>query len=273
MGGTILNVITVAIGSIIGMLLGNRLPERIQQSVITGLGLVTLVVGVSNAQTSGNIIIPLISLALGAIVGELLRIDLALERFAGWLQTRLGGSDPDPSTPQEPVGTRPVSSDSPSPSDAAPPPMDARQRFITGFVTASLVFCIGPLTFLGSIQDGMGLPQGFQQLAIKSTLDGFAAMAFASSFGLGVFFSILTVFFLQGGLALLGSVAGQFMSTVMITEMTAVGGLLLIGLALVLLDIKHPRIANFLPALVIAPLMVAIATALNIAVYPLPPTP
>lgn len=271
MGGTILNVITVAIGSIIGMLLGNRLPERIQQSVITGLGLVTLVVGVSNAQTSGNIIIPLISLALGAIVGELLRIDLALERFAGWLQTRLGGRDT--STPQEPVGTRQVSSDSPLPSDAAPPPMDARQRFITGFVTASLVFCIGPLTFLGSIQDGMGLPLGFQQLAIKSTLDGFAAMAFASSFGLGVFFSILTIFFLQGGLALLGSVAGQFMSTVMITEMTAVGGLLLIGLALVLLDIHRPRIANFLPALVIAPLIVAVSTALNIAVYPLPPTP
>lgn len=274
MGGTILNVITVAIGSIIGMFLGNRLPERIQQSVITGLGIVTLVVGVSNAQTSGNIIIPLISLALGAILGEILRIDLALDRFAGWLQTRLAGGT---SSSEETVGARQASSNSSdtSPQSASSPAsiLDARQRFITGFVTASLVFCIGPLTFLGSIQDGMGLPIGFQQLAIKSTLDGFAAMAFASSFGLGVLFSILTVFFLQGGLALLGSVAGEFMSAMMITEMTAVGGLLLIGLALILLDIKRPRMANFLPALVIAPLIVAVTTALGIAVYPLPPTP
>jgi uncharacterized membrane protein YqgA involved in biofilm formation len=114
----------------------------------------------------------------------------------------------------------------------------------------------------------MGLPLGFQQLAIKSTLDGFAAMAFASSFGLGVFFSIITVFFLQGSLALLGSLAGEFMTTVMIKEMTAVGGLLLIGLAIVLLDIKRPRMANFLPALVIAPLIVAVANALGIPVYP-----
>lgn len=254
MGGTILNVITVALGSLLGILLGNRLPQRIQESVVTGLGLVTLVVGVGNAQSSKNIIIPLVSIGLGVIIGELLRIDLALENFAGWLQKRFGGGDSG-------------QTEQPSETDQKPA-MDARQRFITGFVTASLVFCIGPLTFLGSIQDGMGLPLGFQQLAIKSTLDGFAAMAFASSFGLGVFFSILTVFFLQGGLALLGSVAGQFMTEPMILEMTATGGLLLIGLALVLLELKRPRMANFLPALVIAPLIVALGQALGIAIYP-----
>ncbi len=242
MGGTILNIITVLIGTALGLLIGNRLPERIQQTVITGLGLVTLYVGISNAGASGNIIIPLLSLVIGAIIGELLRLDLAFERLGGWLQTRAGGHT----------------------SDAKD-----RVRFINGFVTASLVFCIGPLTFVGSMQDGMGLPLGFQQLAIKSTLDGFAALAFASSLGIGVGFSAITVLVVQGGLALIGSQIGQIMTEPMINEMTGVGGLMLIGLALVLLEIKQPRIANFLPALVIAPLMVAVATALGINIYPL----
>jgi uncharacterized membrane protein YqgA involved in biofilm formation len=244
-------MLTVAIGSALGLLIGNRLPERMQQSVVTGLGLVTLVVGVGNAMTSGNIIIPLLSIALGAIVGELLRLDMALERFGGWLQTRFrGGTDA---------------------GDAA----DSRARFINGFVTASLVFCVGPLTFVGSIMDGMGLAVGFQQLAIKSVLDGFASMAFAASLGVGVAFTLITVLVVQGGLALLGmllvstldpSTLGQ---NPIIIEMTAVGGLLLIGLSLILLDLKRPRMANFLPALVIAPAIVALANALGINIYPL----
>lgn len=244
MGGTILNMITVAIGSGLGLLIGNRLSEKIQQSVITGLGLVTLVVGIENAGQTGNIILPLISLVTGAIIGELLNIDAALERLGGWLQSRLAGK---------------VSGDAAD---------FQRRRFINGFVTASLVFCIGPLTFVGSIQDGMGLSIGFQQLAIKSVLDGFGAMAFASSLGVGVAFAILTILVLQGGLALAGALLGNFMSAPMVNEMTAVGGLLLIGLALVLLDVKKPRMANFLPALVIAPLLVALAAAVNLPIYP-----
>jgi len=235
-------MIAVAIGTALGLLVGNRLPERIQQSVITALGLVTFYVGFSNAGVSGNIIIPLLSLVTGVIIGELLRIDLALARFGGWLQSRSSSTTGESSE---------------------------RERFINGFVTASLVFCIGPLAFVGSMQDGMGLALGFQQLAIKSTLDAFASLAFASSMGIGVGFSVITILLVQGGLALLGSQLGQFMSEPMINEMTGVGGLMLIGLSLILLDIKHPRIANFLPALVIAPLIVAIATALGINIYPL----
>ncbi|MBN8637672.1 MAG: DUF554 domain-containing protein [Anaerolineae bacterium] len=242
MGGTILNIITVLIGTALGLLIGNRLPERIQQTVITGLGLVTLYVGISNAGASGNIIIPLLSLVIGAIIGELLRLDVAFEKLGAWLQTRAGGHT----------------------SDAKD-----RVRFINGFVTASLVFCIGPLTFVGSMQDGMGLALGFQQLAIKSPLDGFGALAFASSLGIGVGFSAITVLVVQGGLALIGSQIGQVMTDPMINEMTGVGGLMLIGLSLILLDIKQPRIANFLPALLIAPLLVAIAAALGINIYPL----
>jgi hypothetical protein len=115
----------------------------------------------------------------------------------------------------------------------------------------------------------MGLAIGFQQLAIKSVLDGFAGMAFAATFGVGVLFTLLTILVVQGGLALAGSLLGNFMSAPMVNEMTAVGGLLLIGLSLILLNLKKPRMANFLPALLIAPLIVAVAGALGINIYPL----
>ncbi len=251
MGGTLLNALTVLVGSTIGLLIGNRLPARIQESVITGLGLVTLFIGFSNASETGNIIIPLLSLVIGAIVGELLRLDVQMERLAGGLEARFSARRT-PSANADSAGAD-----------------DRRARFIQGFVTASLVFCVGPLTFLGSMQDGMGLDAGFQQLAIKSVLDGFSSMAFAASLGIGVLFSVLAVLGIQGGLALIGSLAGVFMTTPMLDEMTATGGLILIGLGLVLLDIKKPRIANFLPALILAPIIVAVATALGINIYPL----
>ena len=246
--GTLLNVFTVALGSAIGLLIGGRLPERIQSSVVTGLGLVTLVVGIDNALQTGNIILPLLSIGSGVIVGELLDLDGKLQAFGGWLQRRFGGAEE-------------------SAADASSDEQESRTRFITGFVTASLVFCVGPLTFLGSIQDGM--TGNYQLLAIKSVLDGFAALAFASAMGIGVAFSIITVLVLQGGLALLGALAGGVMTTPMITEMTATGGLVLIGLSLILLDLKQPRMANFLPALIIAPLLVVVAGWLGIAIYPL----
>ncbi len=258
MGGTLLNMVTVLVGGGLGMFIGNRLPERIQQSVMTGLGLITLIVGMQNAFTTGNVIIPLLATVIGVILGELLRIDRALEDFGSWLQRRFAGGEDD----AHEVGE-----------------MSNRERFITGFVTASLVFCVGPLTFVGALQDGMGLPSGFQFLAIKSVLDGFAAMAFASTFGLGVLFTVVTVFVVQGGLALVGSLlvntlADPTMTDALlrepaIVEMTAVGGVLLIGLSLILLDIKRPRVANFLPALLIAPLLVWLAGLLGINIYPL----
>ncbi len=249
MDGTILNLITVAIGSAFGLLIGNRLPTRIQESVVTGLGLITLFVGFSNALKTGNVIIPLLSLVVGVIIGELLDIEGALERFGGWLQARLAGRGE--STAEQ------------------------RERFITGFVTASLVFCVGPLTFVGSIMNGMGLPLGFQQLAIKSTLDGFTAMAFSASLGVGVAASLITILVIQSGLALVGGLlvssasVADLSSSPLILEVTAVGGLILIALGLRLLDIKQPRVANFLPALLVAPLMIAVGRALGINLYPL----
>jgi uncharacterized protein len=253
MGGTILNAITVLIGSVLGMLIGDRLPARVRDTVVFGLGLVTLTVGIGNAQATGNIVIPLLSIALGGMLGELIRIDVGLDVLGGWLQSRFGGAQTVAGMPSD---------------ESQPANMDSRARFITGFVTASLLFCIGPLTILGSIQDGMGLPIGYQQLVIKSVLDGFAALAFAASFGLGVVFTVLTIIVVQGSLAVLGMIAGQFMTAPMVDEMTATGGMLLIGLSLMLMDIKRPRVANLLPALLIAPLIVVIGAALGIDLYP-----
>lgn len=248
MVGTILNVITVAIGSALGLIIGDRLPKNTQTSVITGLGLVTLVVGISNAMLSGNIIIPLISLIVGVMIGEWVNIQKGLDELGGWLQAW--------------IAKRTTADSATTETDTA----SARERFINGFVTASLVFCIGPLTFVGSIQDGIS--GNYELLAIKAVLDGFAALAFAASLGVGVSFSIITIIILQGSLALLGRLAGEVMTEAMINEMSSAGGIMLIGLSLILLDIKQPRMANYLPALFIAPLIVAIGRWLGIDVYP-----
>ncbi|MCG8479987.1 MAG: DUF554 domain-containing protein [Spirochaetales bacterium] len=250
MGGTILNVAPGAVGSILGIVIGNRLSTRVRESIVTALGLITLFFGIQNAFQTGNPIVTLLSVVIGVLVGEWLRIDVGLEALGGWFHRRLGGEG-------ESIGE-----------NGEPREDSGRRRFVNGFVTASLVFCIGPLTFLGALYDGMGLPAGFRMLAVKSTLDGFAALAFAASFGLGVAASIVTIFVLQGGLALAGSVAGEVMSEAMLNETTAVGGVLLMGLSLVLLDLKRPRVANFLPALVVAPAIVALAAVLGIDIYP-----
>ncbi len=233
MTGTIINVITVTIGSLIGLFFGNRLPERVHQTVVAGIGLFTACLGVLMFLDTNNPIIVLGSLLVGGLLGEWGRIEARLENTGGWLQDRFAGGG----------------SDAPG-----------RERFIKGFLTASLVFCVGPLTILGSIQDG--LTGDYRLLAIKSTLDGFAAIAFAASLGLGVLFSILVVFGFQGGLSLLAEgVTSVFPSDLlelgMIPEMSAVGGVLLVGLAISsLLELKKIRVGNFLPALLIAPLIV-----------------
>jgi len=251
MGGALLNIITVTLGSLLGLAIGQRLPARLQESVVTGLGLITLLVGLQNANRSGNIIITLLATLFGVIIGEALRLDLALERFGAWLQRRFASGGP---------------------GDAA----QQRERFLQGFITASLVFCVGPLTFVGSIQDGMGLAIGFQAIAIKSALDAFASLAFAASFGVGVLFSVVTIALVQGGLSLLGMAiigaatidSASLSASPIILELTAAGGIMLMALSLVLLDIKKPRVANFLPALLVAPALVALAQALGLPLYP-----
>lgn len=233
--GTLLNMFTVLIGGTIGLLVGARLPERVRQTIIAGLGLFTAAIGFQMFLDSKNPIIVLTSLLVGGILGEWLRIEDGLRNLGGFFERKFMKN------PQNQQGS----------------------RFIHGFLTASLVFCVGPMTILGAIQDG--LTGDYSLLAIKSVLDGFAAMAFASSLGVGVLFSIVVIFAYQGGISLLAAQAQALTTPAMMNEMNAAGGVLLIGIAISsLLEIKNIRVGNFLPALLIAPLIVAILTALNI---------
>ena len=241
MTGTILNIITVLIGGTIGIIAGNRLPHRVQETVMAGLGLMTLVIGVSMAITSNNILIPLFSILVGGILGELIGIDAGLNRLGQWLEDRFGHR----------LGQGKVEGWS----------------VTRGFVTASLVFCVGPLTILGSIQDG--LLGDYELLAIKSMLDGFAAIPFAATLGPGVLLSILTVGAVQGGISALamwlgGGLADVTRETPWIVELTATGGVLILGIGFLLLDLKKIRVANLLPAIVIAPLIVLVLERLGI---------
>ena len=248
MTGTILNIITVLIGGALGLLFRAALPERLRQTIVAGLGLFTAAIGFKMFGSTQNELIVLGALLLGGLFGELLKIEDGLRSLGGWLESRFMGrkAKPAASSPEN----APLASEKESQTE-----LDSRQRFIRGFLTASLLFCVGPMTILGSIQDG--LTGDFQLLAIKSVLDGFAALAFASTLGAGVLFSALVILLYQGGLSLLAAQAQALISEPMMAEMTAVGGVLLIGLAISsLLEIKPIRVGNFLPALVFAPILV-----------------
>lgn len=243
--GTVLNVVTVLVGSGLGVALRGRLPERTRSTVTDALGLVTLVIGGLNVAaladpayvgavgSGGTLLVVLGALVVGGICGSLLRVEARLEAVGGYLQRRLSGAG---------AGAAGV----------------ARARFVEGYVTASLVFCVGPLTVLGSLSDGLG--RGIEQLALKSTLDGFAALAFASSLGWGVAASALSVGVVQGALTALGAVLGHLLPAAPVSSITATGGVLLLGVGLRLLAVKPVPVGDLLPALLVAPLLTAAVT-------------
>lgn len=230
--GTVINVITVLAGGTAGTLLGARLPERVRQTIMAALGLVTLTIGIHLSFETDNILIVLGSLLLGGIAGELLRIEKRLNGIGRWIEKRTTRN-----------GSAEVTQTGPS-------------RFSRAFLTASLVFCVGPMTILGSFQDG--LTGDYTLLAIKSTLDLFAGLAFASTLGPGVIASALTVLVYQGALTLGAGWVSVLLTDPMIAEMSATGGVLMIALGLGLLEIKRIRTGNLLPGLFIAPIIVAI---------------
>jgi uncharacterized protein len=239
------NVTTVLLGAGLGVLVGHRLPERTRDVVTDALGLVTLLIAATSAVavgapaltsyvgSSAPMLIVLGSMVIGGVVGSLLRLEARVEGLGGWLQARLAG---DRGSVE-------------------------RHRFIEGFVVSSLVFCMGPLTILGSLNDGLGL--GADQLFLKSALDGFAAIAFAASFGWGVAASALTVLVVQGGLTVVGLLLGDVLPDAHVAALTATGGLLLVGVALRLLRIREIPVADLLPALVAAPVLVQFAAWLR----------
>jgi len=227
--GTVVNVLTVLAGTVAGVLLGNRLPERIRTAALQAVGLATLVIGTHDALRTRNVVFPLVALIAGAVIGEALRIEERLEGLGGAIRRRF-----------------------------APSAGHGDNRFVEGFVAASLLFCIGPLTILGSIRDGLGGADHAQLLLVKAALDGVVAVAFASTLGWGVGFSVLTIVVVQGTLTLAAGAADRVLTDRMIVEMTATGGLMVIGIGLRLLDLKKVPVASFLPALVLAPVGVAL---------------
>ncbi|HSE71979.1 MAG TPA: DUF554 domain-containing protein [Nocardioidaceae bacterium] len=247
--GTLVNIITVLLGSVIGVLVGHRLAQRTRDVVTDGLGLVTLLIAALSAASisdpawsravgdSAPMLIVLGSLLLGGIIGSVLGIEDRLEGFGSRLQHTLRAR----------AGGREESAE--------------RQRFIEGFVSASLVFCVGPLTVLGSLNDGLG--NGPDQLFLKAALDGFAAIAFAASLGWGVAASALAVLVVQGTLTVVGAVLGDVLPDPHLAALTTTGGLMLVGVALRLLRIKPLPVGDLLPALVIAPLLTAAVIAIR----------
>ena len=238
--GTLINVVAIVVGAAAGVLLGNRLSEKTSRVVTDGLGLVVLVLGGLNVMSlldeelvsavgSGiPLLIVIGAILIGGIIGSALKIEQRLEQLGTSLQKRFAGK-----------GSK-----------------DSKEKFITGFVNASLVFTIGPLAILGALSDGLG--QGIEQLATKSILDGFASLAFAASLGWGVALSAIPVGLWQGLITVLAFSIGAVVSAPLISALTATGGVLLLGVGLRLLQIRPVAVGNMLPALIVAPVITLI---------------
>ena len=231
--GTLINVVTVAFGGTLGVLVGHRVPEGVRKTIMQGLGLVTIAIAVVGFGPLGDsdeglkrAIIAIGSVIVGGILGELMRLEQRLENAGERLRRRLAVEDE-----STPGGSR-------------------RSSFVEGFVVASTVFCVGPLTVLGAVEDGLGT--SIRLLAIKSTLDGFAAIGFASVYGWGVLGSLATIVILQGGLTAAAFVIEPLMSAEVLAQLGAVGSLLVLGIGLRLLDVARINVVNLLPALIIA---------------------
>ena len=228
MTGTLLNIATVIVGSIIGLTFGARIPAKLKETVIAGMGLFTAAMGLQMFLKTENPLIVLGALLIGTLFGEWWRIEDGLHKLGEFLEQRFSREEDDGSN-----------------------------KFVRGFLTSSLLFCVGPMAILGSIQDG--LTGDYNLLAVKSVLDGFASVAFASTLGISVAFSSLIILVYQGGISLMAAQLDAIVTTSMMNELTATGGILLIGIGISnLLEIKKIRVGNMLPALVIAPVIVGI---------------
>lgn len=214
MKGTLVNAAAIAGGSLLGLWIKQGIPEKYQQTVMQGLGLTTLIIGVQMAFKSQNILIVILSLVIGGLFGEWLAIDRRLQAFGEWLTTRLGSRHGNAGD---------------------------------GFITASLVYCVGAMAIVGPIQDG--LTGDAATLYAKSMLDGVSAVVFASTMGIGVALSAISVLLYQGAITLLAGQASGLFSEAVVREMTAVGGTLILAIALLILEIKKINVANLLPAI------------------------
>jgi hypothetical protein len=239
--GTIVNAAAIVIGGLLGILLPG-IPERVRRTVLQGLGLAIVVLGLSMALKTDNVLIMIVSLVVGALLGEWLQLERRLEQAGGWLERAIGA-----------VSKR-----------------SGKSRIAEGFVTTTLIYCVGAMAILGSMDSG--LRHNHMILYTKSLLDGFSSIVFASTLGVGVLFSALPVFVYQGAIALAASLitllVGNDMLGAMIKEVSAVGGVLIIGIGLNVLDVKRIHVGNLLPSLIVAALLVPVSDKL-IALYKL----
>jgi len=220
MTGTLVNAGAVIIGSLIGLVFRSRIPERMFKIVFQAIGLFTIYLGVSMALKANEMLIMVFSLVVGALVGEGLRIEERVEGVSDRIKKRIGGKD---------------------------------ENFSAGFITAFLLFCMGSLSILGSIEEGMGHEPNL--LMTKALMDGFSAVALTAALGVGVLFSVIPLVIYQGGLTLFAAYVGDVIPAAMLDELTGVGGVLILGLGITLLDLRHIKVLNLVPALVIEVLL------------------
>lgn len=226
--GTLLNTATVLVGAAIGLSLGRVIPASLHQTVRAAIGLFVVVIGIQMALKTHNPLILLISVLVGVLIGELLRLDDGVQAIGAWAERRISrGGEPG--------------------------------RVSLAFITTSLIFCVGPLTILGSFQDGT--TGDITLLAIKSTLDGVTSIVFAATLGWGVTLSAISVLVVQGTLTLIAFLLHAGLTDLETAELTAAGGIAVLGIALGLLELKTIKVANFLPSLVVAPLLAGLAHA------------
>ncbi len=221
MQGTLVNAIAVIIGSLIGLGFRGSFPDRIKSIVFQGIGLVTLFIGFHMSLKTSNLVVLFFSMLIGAIIGEAINIDKHIEGFGNFIKSKLSSKE---------------------------------DKFVEGFITAFLIFCMGSMTIVGSIEDGLsGNPS---ILYAKSMLDCFASISLASVLGVGVLFSAIPLFLFQGGITLLASLSRSFFTEAVINELSATGGIILIGLGINILEIKKIRVANLLPSLLISAIII-----------------
>lgn len=216
--GTFVNTVAVIIGGSIGLLLKKGLPERIADTIMKGIGLCVLYIGIDGCLEGNNALITILSAAIGALIGELLDLDGKINRLGGWLERKTSKTA-----------------------------IDEKNTIAKGFVSASLLFCVGAMTIVGSLNSG--LSGDHQMLYTKSLLDFIAAIIFASSLGFGVLFSALFVLVYQGSITLLAGFVAPFLTDVVIAEMTCIGSVLIMGIGLNMLGITKLKMMNYVPAI------------------------
>ena len=228
--GTLINTFTVLAGGGLGLLIGDKIPDRVRVIIVQVIGLVTLAIGLRDVMNTDNMVFPLVGMVVGAIVGEFLKIEDRLASLGEFLRRKFAKNA-------------------------------GESKFVNGFVTATLLFCIGPLTILGAIEDASGKTP--QLYIIKGTLDGFMTIIFSALYGVGALFSAASVFVVQGTLTVFGASLDSLLDDRMRLELFAAGGLAVMAIGINLLEIKKIRLGSLLPGLILTPILVWIFATPN----------